>query len=174
MDGAAVAINDSHIAWKTDINKRFPSAPASHFNTVPALRGGNAISGPIKVCTQLLLKVYRDLQMLLLHAYSSQIQLRCAAAAFLQQPSSSAYLGTFYHMSEPVQDCKYRGCIRNKIFSLPLGGIPIRRDGLQTVPLSELRFIGRQSTLISAGCYQHLHLQVVTKRPLHKDLDILW
>ena len=49
LNGAAVALDDSNIAWKTDINKRFPSANASHFNTVPELRGGNSISGSIKV-----------------------------------------------------------------------------------------------------------------------------
>ncbi|KAK9906827.1 hypothetical protein WJX75_008713 [Coccomyxa subellipsoidea] len=48
LNGAAVALDDSNIAWKTDINKRFPSANASHFNTVPELRGGNSISGSIK------------------------------------------------------------------------------------------------------------------------------
>lgn len=49
LNGAAVALDDSNIAWKTDINKRFPSANASYFNTVPELRGGNSISGSIKV-----------------------------------------------------------------------------------------------------------------------------
>lgn len=51
LNGSALVVDDAHIAWRTDIDKRFPSTPATNFNTVPELRGGGSISGPIKVGT---------------------------------------------------------------------------------------------------------------------------
>ena len=49
MNGSALIIDDTHITWKTDVDKRFPATTALNFNTVPELRGGGTITGPIKV-----------------------------------------------------------------------------------------------------------------------------
>ncbi|BDA41295.1 ALA-interacting subunit 1 [Coccomyxa sp. Obi] len=48
LNGSALVVDDAHIAWRTDVDKRFTSTPATNFNTVPELRGGGTISGPIK------------------------------------------------------------------------------------------------------------------------------
>lgn len=48
-DGSLMTVDDANIAWKTDVNKRFPAAPATDFNTIPDLRGGGTVTGPIKV-----------------------------------------------------------------------------------------------------------------------------
>jgi hypothetical protein len=49
MDGEGLTVDDSNIAWKTDVDKMFAAVLATFFNTLPQLRGGGTINGTLKV-----------------------------------------------------------------------------------------------------------------------------
>ncbi len=49
LNGEEVSIDDSNIAWKTDVDDMFADVPTTNFNTVPALRGGATINGTLQV-----------------------------------------------------------------------------------------------------------------------------
>ena len=49
LNGAALSVDDSHIAWPSDINYKFANTAPTNFNTDPPLRGGGTLSGTLKV-----------------------------------------------------------------------------------------------------------------------------
>ena len=49
LDGAALSVDNSHIAWPSDINYKFANAAPTNFNTDPPLRGGGTLNGTLKV-----------------------------------------------------------------------------------------------------------------------------
>ncbi|CAK0771626.1 hypothetical protein CVIRNUC_003879 [Coccomyxa viridis] len=48
LDGAALSVDNSHIAWPSDINYKFANAAPTNFNTDPPLRGGGTLNGTLK------------------------------------------------------------------------------------------------------------------------------
>ncbi len=49
LNGTVVSVDDSHIAWLSDINSQFGDVVATNFNTESALRGGGMLNGTLKV-----------------------------------------------------------------------------------------------------------------------------
>ena len=55
LNGATLSVDDSHIAWPSDINYKFASTAPTNFNTDPPLRGGGTLNGTLKVSSKHLL-----------------------------------------------------------------------------------------------------------------------
>jgi hypothetical protein len=49
LNGTEMSVDDSRIAWPSDINYKFVDAVPTNFNTEPALRGGGTLNGTLKV-----------------------------------------------------------------------------------------------------------------------------
>mmetsp|Transcript_30278 Transcript_30278/g.75154 ORF Transcript_30278/g.75154 Transcript_30278/m.75154 type:complete len:332 (-) Transcript_30278:92-1087(-) len=48
VDGAPVAVSERGIAWPSDVEHKFGAYKPSHFNDVPATRGGGVITGNVQ------------------------------------------------------------------------------------------------------------------------------
>jgi len=48
LNGVMLSVDDSHIAWPSDINHKFANEATTNFNTVPAFRGGGTLNGTLK------------------------------------------------------------------------------------------------------------------------------
>ena len=49
LNGAVLGVDDSHIAWPSDINYKFANTVPTNFNTDPPLRGGGTLNNTLKV-----------------------------------------------------------------------------------------------------------------------------
>ena len=49
LNGTEISVDDSHIAWPSDIDHQFSDVVPINFNTNPALRGGGTLNGTLKV-----------------------------------------------------------------------------------------------------------------------------
>ena len=49
LNGTQMSLDESHIAWPSDINYKFGDVVPTNFNPEPALRGGGTLNGTLKV-----------------------------------------------------------------------------------------------------------------------------
>ena len=49
LNGAVLSVDDSHIAWPSDIDYKFANNAPTNFNTDPPLRGGGTLNDTLKV-----------------------------------------------------------------------------------------------------------------------------
>lgn len=52
LNGAVLTVDDSHIAWPSDIDYKFANNAPTNFNTDPPLRGGGTLNDTLKVISK--------------------------------------------------------------------------------------------------------------------------